>query len=285
MLHTLLSLQVDRRKGIAMFFLKANTAAPELSRIRSAILAAVRSFHASLLLALLSAGALGAVSIQLSAQTKSADSPSAEQAATLTKATAARDAFVARIHADGYSCPIPVPTILVEDVPSFGQYDEKTNIIRTSDWTLLNPEERAFFFRLSGPGAKEADVHRTFEQGAHGWIFIHELGHWWQACRSVAADRGPYQVEYGADCISLAYWREVDPAIVDTMMPIFKNVLANALNPVPAGEDVEAYFNKHYQELGPSPAYPWFQSRMNVTAYDEKPAPTFAQALLNPFGN
>jgi hypothetical protein len=151
-----------------MFFLEANTAAPELSRIRSAILAAVRSFHASLLLALLSAGTLGAVSIQLSAQTKSADNPGAEQAATLTKATAVRDAFVARIHADGYSCPIPVPAILVEDIPSFGQYDEKTNIIRTSDWTLLNPEERAFIFRLAGPGAREADVHRMFEQGAHG---------------------------------------------------------------------------------------------------------------------
>jgi hypothetical protein len=47
------------------------------------------------------------------------------------------------------------------------------------------------------------------------------------------------------------------------------------------GEDVEAYFNKHYQELGPSPAYPWFQSRMNVAAYDEKPVPTFVQALLS----
>ena len=69
-----------------------------------------------------------------------------EGSATLSKATAVRDAFVARIHADGFSCPIPVPTILVEDVPSFGQYDDKTNIIRTSDWTFLNPQERAFFF-------------------------------------------------------------------------------------------------------------------------------------------
>ena len=81
-----------------------------------------------------------------------------ERAVTLAKTTAVRDAFVARIHANGLSCPIPVPTILVEDVPSFGQYDDKTNVIRTSDWTLLNPQERAFFFQLAGPGAKE----RTF---------------------------------------------------------------------------------------------------------------------------
>jgi hypothetical protein len=220
------------------------------------------------------------VSMQVSAQAQPAGAHSAEVAATLTHATAVRDAFVARIHAQGFSCPLPVPTILVEDVPSFGQYDEKTNIIRTSDWTLLNPEERAFFFQLAGPGAKEADVRAKFEQGTHGWIFIHELGHWWQACRSVSSTSGPYQVELGADRISLAYWREVDPAIVDTMIPIFKNVLAHAPNPVPAGEDVEPYFNKHYEQLGPSPAYPWFQSRMNVAAYEEKPSPSFAQTLL-----
>ena len=90
----------------------------------------------------------GAVSMQAFAQMVSPGTHGQEVAATLAKATAVRDAFVARIHADGFSCPIPVPTILVEDVPSFGQYDDKTNVIRTSDWTLLNPRERAFFFRL-----------------------------------------------------------------------------------------------------------------------------------------
>ena len=226
-----------------------------------------------------------AASIQISAQTAPSGAHDAEVAATLAKATAVRDAFVAHIHANGFSCPIPVPTILVEDVPSFGQYDNKANIIRTSDWTLLNPQERAFFFQLAGPGAKEADVRTTFDKATHGWIFIHELGHWWQACRNVNSNSGPYQVEFGADRISLAYWREVDPSVVDTMMPLFRSVLDHSPNPVPAGEDVEAYFNKHYQELGPSPAYPWFQSRMNVAAYEEKPAPTFAQALLNMPGN
>ena len=225
------------------------------------------------------------VATALFAQAPVSQTQERERATTLAKATTVRDAFVARIRADGFSCPIPVPVILVEDVPSFGQYDGKANIIRTSDWTLLNPQEKAFFFQLAGPGAKEADVRAMFDKAAHGWIFIHELGHWWQACRNVTTSNiGPYQVEYGADRISLAYWREVDPAIVATMMPIFQSVLANAPNPVPAGEKVEAYFDKHYQELGPSPAYPWFQSRMNVAAYEEKPAPTFAQSLLNALG-
>jgi hypothetical protein len=228
---------------------------------------------------------VSAASIQISAQSASSGAHDVEVTATLAKATAVRDNFAARIHADGFSCPIPLPTILVEDVPSFGQYDDKTNIIRTSDWTLLNPQERAFFFQLAGPGAKEADVRAMFDKAAHEWIFIHELGHWWQACRNVTTSNiGPYQVEYGADRISLAYWREEDPAIVATMMPIFQSVVDHARNPVPVGEGVEAYFNKHYQELGPSPAYPWFQSRMNIAAYEEKPAPTFAQSLLYVLG-
>ena len=224
------------------------------------------------------------VATALFAQAPASQTQEGELAATLAKATAVRDDFVARIHADGFSCPIPVPSILVEEVPSFGQYDDKTNIIRTSDWTLLNPQERAFFFQLAGPGAKETDVRTLFDKSAHGWIFIHELGHWWQACRNVNSKSGPYQVEYGADRISLAYWREVDPAIVATMRPIFQSVVDHAPNPVPVGEDVEAYFNKHYQELGPSPAYPWFQSRMNIAAYEEKPVPTFGQSLLNALG-
>ncbi len=215
----------------------------------------------------------------LFAQAPAPQTPERDRAVTLAEATAVRDAFVARIHADGFSCPISVPTILVEDVPSFGQYDEKTNVIRTSDWTLLNPREKAFFFQLAGPGAKESEVRTTFDKGAHSWIFVHELGHWWQACRNVDSKSDPYQVEFGADRISLAYWREVDPNVVATMMPIFQGVLDHSPNPVPPGKGVKAYFNKHYQELGPSPAYPWFQSQMNVAAYDERPSPTFAEAL------
>ena len=174
------------------------------------------------------------VATALFAQAPASQAQEKEQAATLAKATAVRDAFVARIHVNGFSCPIPVPTILVEDVPSFGQYDNKTNVIRTSDWTLLNPQERAFFFHLAGPGAKEADVRTTFDQATHGWIFIHELGHWWQACRSVNSRSGPYQVELGADRISLAYWREVNPRVVDTMMPLFRVILERiSSNPIP----------------------------------------------------
>ena len=213
------------------------------------------------------------------AQTAASKPEDVEVAAVLSRVTAVQAAFVERVHAAGFTCPIAVPKILVEDIPSFGNYDEKTNIVHTSAWVLLKPEEKTLFLQLAGPGGNEASAREIFEAAAHGWIFVHEMGHWWQACTKTSAKLLPYPMEYGADRISLAYWREADPKVVATMMPIFQGVIDHGPNPVPAGEDVEAYFNKHYEELGPSPAYPWFQSRMNIAAYEEKPAPTFAQVL------
>jgi len=213
------------------------------------------------------------------AQTASPEDSAAEQAATLAKATVRRDAIIERIHAAGFTCPIAPPTISIEDVPSFGQYDDAKNTLRISDWMVLRPEEKAFFVQLAGPGAEDAAVRAVFEKAAHGWIFVHEMGHWWQACRGFIADHSHYQVEYGANRIALAYWRETDPEIVKLMMSLFHGVLDHAPSPVPAGQDAEAYFDRNYETLGPSPAYPWFQSHMGVALEEEKPAPTFAEAL------
>ena len=63
------------------------------------------------------------------------------------------------------------------------------------------------------------------------------------------------------------------------MRAIFSGVLQHAPNPVPAGQDPETYLNKNYEKLGPSSAYPWFQSHMCVSALNEKPAATFTQAI------
>ena len=97
--------------------------------------------------------------------------------ATLVEMTALRDSFVKRVQAAGFTCPIAVPRIVVEDVPSFGQYNAETNTLRTSDWTVLSPQEHGLFVQLAGPGADEAKVRGLFEVAAHRWIVIHELGH------------------------------------------------------------------------------------------------------------
>jgi hypothetical protein len=157
------------------------------------------AFCAAVLAAIACAVAPGAL-----AQTP--DAQAADRAATLAKATVLRDAFIARMYYSGYPCPTGDPTIVVDHTPSFGSYDEKTGILPISDWTLLSPEERAGFLQLAGPGADEAAAHALFEQGVHRWVLVHELGHWWQACRGFKFDRPEenYQVEYGANRIALA---------------------------------------------------------------------------------
>lgn len=205
----------------------------------------------------------------------------AEQAETLAKVTALRDAFIGKIHEAGLTCPIAPPTIVVDHIPSFGRYDDESNTLHTSDWYLLNDEEHALFFRLAGPGSDEAAAHRNFENGVHRWVFSHEMGHWWQACRKAIEGRPPYEVEYGANRLALAYWRETSPQFAERTTAMFQGLVTNLPNPVPAGQPVEKYFNDNYQALGPTPSYRWFQSRMIVTASEEKPAPTFAQAVAS----
>jgi hypothetical protein len=200
--------------------------------------------------------------------------------ATRVKMTAVRDAFVKATVDAGFTCTIAVPKVVVMDVPSYGNYDVERNVVETPAWELMSAREKGLMYQLAGPGADEAAARAEFETDAHHWIFVHELGHWWQACRGVAHDGRHYAKEYGANRIATAYWRERDSAIVPHMRGTFEMVVAHAPNPVPAGHEVETYFDAHYETLGPSPAYPWFQSRMSLVAFDEKPEPTFAQALV-----
>jgi hypothetical protein len=199
---------------------------------------------------------------------------------TRVKMTAMRDAFVQSVKDAGFTCPIAVPPVLVEDVPSFGSYDPDTNTLRTSAWSLLKPEERQMFFHFMEPNATEEIARNEFEDGVHHWVIVHELGHWFQACHGITEKTAkPYAIEFGADRIAAAYWNEHDPSVIAHQRPVFMGILQNFPNPVPQGASVEPYFNEHYQELGPTPGYLWFQARMCLTAFDEKPAPSFKRVL------
>jgi hypothetical protein len=203
----------------------------------------------------------------------------ARQASTLVRLTALRDTFIARIKSDGFSCPIVPPTIVVDHVPSFGNYDDAANVLHTANWIELSPEERGLFFQLAGPHADEGAAHAAFEEAAHRWIFVHELGHWWQACRHANISHSKYQIEYGANRIALAYWREADPGFAIRMLSTFHGYVDHVPSPVPPGQATESYFNDHYEQLGPTPDYRWYQSHMIVTASQERPSPSFATAL------
>ncbi len=202
-----------------------------------------------------------------------------EVAATRAQVTALQDNFVKATGAAGLTCAIAPPTVVIEDVPSFGSYDPDTNTLRTSSWSQLTDEERPMFYKFLGPRTTEAQARREFEDGVHHWVLVHELGHWWQACRGAMDHGDHYAIEYGADRIAAAYWQEHDPSVIAHQRPVFETILKQWPNPVPPGQGVEPYFNANYEKLGPTPAYLWFQSRMCVTAFEEKPAPSFVQAL------
>jgi len=200
-------------------------------------------------------------------------------AATTARLTALRDAFVQQAKLVGSSCTLDAPKIEITNVPSFGNYEPVGNTLRVSAWWLLDANQKQFFFHLAGPNADEDAAHRVFEHGTYGWVFVHELGHWWQACIGSAQRMTHYQREYDANRIAAAYWREHDPRLLQGLTAGFAHMLDGAPNPVPAGQTPEEYFDENYAKLARSADYTWFQARMVTDVNAETPAPTFSDAL------
>lgn len=199
--------------------------------------------------------------------------------ATKAQMISLRDEFVKATVEAGFACPIAPPTILVIDVPSFGNYDQESNTLQTPAWEQLMDGERDLFYRLHGPRTSEAAAREEFETGVHHWVFVHEMGHWWQACRGVATRDKHYAAEFGANRIAAAYWQKHDSRLIAHERAAFEGLLRQAPSPIGEGQDAESYFDANYEKLGPTPAYIWFQARMCNAAFDENPAPTFAQVL------
>jgi hypothetical protein len=193
--------------------------------------------------------------------------------------TALRNSFVLQTKIAGFTCHIAPPKIVLTDKSSFGSYEPETNILQTPTWQQLSADERAVFIQMAGPGAGNEAAQAAFEQGIHHWVFIHEMGHWWQACTQANHNRMPYQVEYDADRIAAAYWRHSDPTLAAKFATGFQRFVDAVPSPVPAGQTPESYFNENYEKLTGTPGYTWFQAQMIVTANSEKPVPTFAQTL------
>lgn len=148
-------------------------------------------------------------------------------------------------------------------------------------WSALSPEQQARFTRLASllGGGKTGE--EAFDDGVHQWVFAHELGHWWQACQRKTGENH-YSVEYGANRIAAAYWRLKDPAFMERTEKKMSTVIATMPQAVPAGQSLEKYFNENYEELGPAPAYIWFQYSMVLKAQGEKPLPSLQQTLRQP---
>jgi len=90
------------------------------------------------------------------------------------------------------------------------------------------------FYDFMGPNATETIAKKEFEDGVHHWVIVHELGHWFQACRGITEKTSkPYAIEFGADRIAASYWNEHDPGVIAHQRPVFEVILQNFPNPVP----------------------------------------------------
>jgi hypothetical protein len=199
----------------------------------------------------------------------------------MAQLVALRDSFVNQIKAEGFQPSLPPPTIVLDNPPSYGNYEDDKNLLHIAAWSSLTPEDQARFARVAVMMSSGLSAEQTFDEGVHHWVFVHELGHWWQACRH-KTDASHYSVEYGANRIAAAYWRLKDPAFMERTTRRMSTVYAAMPNPVPEGQSAEKYFNDNYEKLGPTPAYRWYQYSMVLKVQEEKPLPSLLQALQQP---
>jgi len=195
----------------------------------------------------------------------------------LIKLTALRDDYTSKIKALNYSFDRKVPGIVMNDPRSFGNYDDSTNVIQTSDWKTTPKKIQGFFSKLAAGMDTGMSGQVFFELAVHRWIYIHELSHWWRACQNVTAD--PYENEKAANRIASAYWKETDPKFYDFMLRYFQGALIHNASPVPAGQSKEQYLKDNYDKLPGGSAYTWYQAIMIVEISKEQPFESFKQAI------
>ena len=197
---------------------------------------------------------------------------------SLTKLMSLRDSFVNQINSFGFKATIAPPKIVLDNPRSFGNYDSSENVLHTADWETLPPEAKQVFINLAKQMENGTTAKEVFENGAHKWIFIHELGHWWRACEHQRAL--PYDEEMAANRIATAFWRERDSSLMNFQIELFQNFIKHFPSPVSKGQSKRDFFNRNYNKLPGGPTYTWFQSEMIVDAYNEQPQPTFKEAIM-----
>src|ERR1700743_360957 len=83
----------------------------------------------------------------ITANTNGIAQTTADAEAEMTKLIALRNDFVARIEAAGYHPSLKPPGIIMDNPPSFGNYDDSTNTLHPSDWKTLPDEDKERFTR------------------------------------------------------------------------------------------------------------------------------------------
>ena len=199
----------------------------------------------------------------------------------------------ARTQINDFDLKTRAPKVRIDAGPGLSYYDMGTgNVVHEERWENVPAPIRATFDRWAEYAGDQPNGRQLFREMFHRFFLVHELGHWMEdqvleqrrdktaATARRNAKTARWRYESVANEISIAWWREHDPAYLATLMHDLRTIQAKLPNPVPAGEDARQYFTRQYSKLAEDPnAYGWFQLRMVILAFDERPSSTFQQAI------
>jgi hypothetical protein len=191
-----------------------------------------------------------------------------------------RDLFVTKAVAEGYRA-CPAPRITLRNTPSFENFIPETNEIVVATWDSLSNAEREDFAGIAARIGGRATAVSVFEGGTYRWVFVHELGHWWQSCRQQTRPNS-FEEENGANRIALAFWRQQDPQFAEGIVHGFQ-ALAHAFpSPVPTGQTLQEYSDANFASISHGDTYTWLQASSIAALAAEDPAPSFHKSLSQP---
>lgn len=160
------------------------------------------------------------------------------------------------------------PTAILNTKPYLIFYASRANLVNLPLWDQVMTAQKAFFTQLSGSESKGKEVFGLF---FNGFYLPHELGHALQTAVQ-KRDSSLYANEYFANQVAILYWRSVNRTKALEQCYQYARQFASQLkSPVPPGEDEEAYFNSHYNELGADPfKYAYFQFNQFIRIYEDE---------------
>jgi hypothetical protein len=188
--------------------------------------------------------------------------------------------FENRVHAAGFPTNMPKPNLFVDTIPQLSLYTRKDNTVHTGSWEDLKPDTQALFIRWAGY-AGDTSGRQLFDDMFHRFFLTHELAHWLQFQTPNPENvTNFYQRELSANRISIAYWRGKDPAYLLLLVARFRRIRGHLPDPVPSDQNAQQYFNANYSQLGSNAGvYGWYQLGLVISAFDERPSPTFVEIL------
>lgn len=193
--------------------------------------------------------------------------------------------IVERFHEAVLACgrkPPFKPKIRIATSPGPIRYDHAERAVVLVPYELLDPMAQAGMERFAAIGTLGLGGRAQYEEIFHGLMVAHELGHWLQTIAQRPLT--PWQAEYGANQIMVAFWRENPSAEASTEARLGNFIAQPAQfpSPVPNGVSmkVEEYFDQAIAEIERNPPrYAAFQKLMVRRAMAEQPEPRFCELV------